>query len=105
MHCHEVDLPERDKLAAGKGLVSDVFLYYPKGIIFPVFVEKEMQEVTIQPGIAGEYEMSFPVFPGTDMIVTGPNTDLFASVVDKAREIAIKNGTGGHTGNRQLQPA
>ena len=103
MHCHEVDLPERDKLAAGKGLVSDVFLYYPKGIAFPVFADNKMERVIIRPMTSGGYRMSIPTLHGS--VVTGVTNELFASVVDKARDIAVRNETGEYTGYRQLQPA
>lgn len=103
MHYHEVDLPERDKLAAGKGLVSDVFLYYPKGIAFPVFVDNKMEKVVIRPFASGGYRMSIPTMAG--VVIIGANNELFASIVDKARDTAVRNETGEHTGHRQLQPA
>lgn len=104
MHCHEVDLPERDKLAAGKGLVSDVFMYYPKGIIFPIFVNDDMKMVMMRPNPIGGYNLSLTEPSIIKTIMSGTRIELFASVVDRARDYAVRNETGEFMGNRQLQP-
>lgn len=86
MHLQMIDMPERDKLAAGYGLVSDVFEYYPKGVIFPVFVDDTMQKVSVIPD--GE---NYMVFPSSSKIknngIRGSRNSLFSDVVDHAKDI------------------
>lgn len=86
MNLHVIDMPERDKLAAGYGRVSDVFDYYPEGVVFPVFLDDKMEKVTVIP--SGE---SYIVYPGTGRHkgngISGTKCSLFSDVVDHAKEL------------------
>lgn len=88
MNLHVIDLPERDKLAAGYGRVSDVFDYYPEGVVFPVFLDDRMEKVTV---ISDGDE--YVVYPGTGRYkgngIRGTKCSLFSEVVDYARELVI----------------
>lgn len=88
MNLHVIDLPERDKLAAGYGRVSDVFDYYPEGVVFPVFLNESMEKVTVIPN-GDEYI----VYPGTGRHkgdgIHGTNCSLFSEVVDHAKELLV----------------
>lgn len=86
MHLRTIDMPERDKLAAGYGRVSDVFDYYPQGVIFPIFIDETMKKVSVVPD--GD---DYVVYSGTGRNkgdgIHGSKTALFSDVVDHARDI------------------
>lgn len=88
MHLHTIDMPERDKLAAGYGRVSDVFDYYPHGVIFPIFLDDKMQKVTVIPD--GD---DYVVYSGTGRNkgdgIRGMKCSLFSDVVDHAKDIVM----------------
>lgn len=86
MHLQMIDMPERDKLAAGYGLVSDVFEYYPKGVTFPIFVDDTMQKVSVIPD--GESYFVFPSYSKNKSTgIRGSRNSLFSDVVDHAKDL------------------
>lgn len=88
MHLHTIDMPERDKLAAGYGRVSDVFDYYPQGVVFPIFLDDKMQKVTVVP--EGD---DYVVYSGAGRNkgdgIRGRKCSLFSDVVDHAKDIVM----------------
>lgn len=90
MSLHVIDMPERDKLAAGYGRVSDVFDYYPQGVVFPIFLDDKMEKVTVIPD-GDEYI----VYPGTGKHrgngIKGTKCSLFSDVVDHAKDMLVDN--------------
>lgn len=86
MQAEAIDMPERDKLAAGYGSVSDVFEYHPNGVAFPVFVDETMRTVTLVPEKDGYFLYAGTrKNPGTGM--RGEKCVLFSEVVDHARDV------------------
>lgn len=88
MQRHEINLPERDKLAAGYGRVSDVFDYYPEGIIFPVFIDESMSKVSVIPDGNG-YLLYAGTGRNTGEGMRGTTCALFSEVVDHARDLLL----------------
>lgn len=90
MQAEAIDMPERDKLAAGYGSVSDVFQYHPNGVAFPVFVDETMKTVTLVPEKDGYFLYSGSrKKPGKGM--RGEKFTLFSEVVDHARDVIVDN--------------
>jgi hypothetical protein len=89
MQAEAIDMPERDKLAAGYGSVSDVFEYHPHGVSFPVFVDETMKTVTLIPEKDGYFLYAGTrKKPGTGM--RGEKCTLFSEVVDHARDVILE---------------
>lgn len=90
MQAETIDMPERDKLAAGYGSVSDVFQYHPNGVAFPVFVDEAMKTVTLVPEKDGYFLYAGTrKNPGKGM--RGEKLTLFSEVVDHARDVIVDN--------------
>jgi hypothetical protein len=107
MHLYTIDMPERDKLAAGYGRISDVFDYYSQGVVFPVFVDDKMEKVSLIPD-GDEYI----VYPGTGRYkgngIRGTKCSLFSDVVDHGRDLLvgkIASSISRQSGNRIPQIA
>lgn len=90
MQLETIGMPERDKLAAGYGSVSDVFDYHPDGIIFPVFIGENMVNVSLVPEEDGYF-----LYAGTKRkpgkSIRGTRCSLFSEVVDHAKDILEPN--------------
>lgn len=87
MKSQKINIADRDKFAAAFGLVSDVLMYYPKGVQFPIFLNQEMVFASLSPSTDG-YIVSVPTKLGAKVFTSSNTLDYFSVVVDKAKEMA-----------------
>lgn len=88
MNVRKISFAERDKLASGFGLVSDVLYYYPKGICFPVYVEDLMQNIILTPEGSG-YKMTTSALLGKKKFIGVTLNDSFGDAIEKAKDLAF----------------